>query len=67
MRIWNNLMKIKILIPIFNDWQSLFKLMYEIDKLSLSSEFQVSLVVVNDASNHDRQDEIIEFKRIALG
>mgnify|MGYP001316560730 CR=1 FL=1 len=57
-------MKIKILIPVFNDWQSLFKLMYKIDELSLSSEFQVSLVIVNDASNHDRQDEIIEFKNI---
>ena len=57
-------MKIKILIPVFNDWQSLTKLMYEIDKLSLSSEFQVSLVVINDASNHDRQDEVIEFKNI---
>ena len=57
-------MKIKILIPVFNDWQSLAKLMYEIDELSLSSEFQVSLVVINDASNHDRQDEVIEFKNI---
>ena len=57
-------MKIKILIPVFNDWQSLAKLMYEIDELSLSSEFQVSLVVINDASNHDRQDEVIEFENI---
>jgi len=50
-------MKIKILIPLYNDWQSVFKLLDEIDELSISSEFQVSVVIVNDASNHDRLDE----------
>ena len=50
-------MKIKILIPIYNDWQSLSKLLEEINTLSKSSEFQISVIVVNDSSNHDRQDE----------
>ena len=50
-------MKIKILVPIYNDWQSLSKLFDEINNLSLSPEFQISIIVVNDASNHDRQDE----------
>ena len=50
-------MKIKILIPIYNDWQSVFKLVDEIDNLSINSEYQISIIVVNDASNYDRQDE----------
>tara|TARA_B100001063_G_scaffold241372_1_gene268138 strand:+ start:925 stop:1794 length:870 start_codon:yes stop_codon:yes gene_type:complete len=49
-------MKIKILIPIYNDWQSLSKLLKEINNLPKSSEFQISIIVVNDASNHDRED-----------
>ena len=49
-------MKIKILIPIYKDWQSLSKLLKEINNLPISSEFQISIIVVNDASNHDRED-----------
>ena len=50
-------MKIKILIPVYNDWQSLSKLIDEINKLSIDPEFQISIIIVNDASNHDRQNE----------
>ena len=50
-------MKIKILIPIYNDWQSVSKLIDEINNLSINPEFQVSVIILNDASNHDRQDE----------
>ena len=50
-------MKIKILIPVFNDWQSVSKLLDKINNLSIGSEFQISVIIVNDASNHDRQDE----------
>ena len=50
-------MKIKILIPIYNDWQSVFKLVDEINGLLINPEFQVSVMIVNDASNHDRQDD----------
>ena len=48
---------IKILIPIYNDWQSVSKLADEINKLSINPEFQISIIIVNDASNHDRQNE----------
>ncbi len=57
-------MKIKILIPIYNDWQSLAKLTEEINRLSINPEFQISLIVVNDASNHDRLDEEKNFDNI---
>ena len=50
-------MKIKILIPVYNDWQSVSKLIDEINKLSIDPEFQISIIIVNDASNHDRQNE----------
>ena len=50
-------MKIKILIPIYNDWDSLSKLLGEVDNLSINPEVQISVIIVNDASNHDRKDE----------
>ena len=50
-------MKIKILIPVYNDWRSVIKLIDEINDLSIKTEFQISILIVNDASNHDRQDE----------
>ncbi len=57
-------MKIKILIPVYNDWQSLFKLIDEIDKLQIKEECQISILIVNDASNHDRATEEKKFKNI---
>ena len=50
-------MKIKILIPVYNDWQSVSKLVDEINNLSIDRKFEISIIIVNDASNHDRQEE----------
>ena len=50
-------MRIKILIPVYNDWQSLFRLIDEIDKLQINEEYQISILIVNDSSNHDRATE----------
>ena len=58
------MIKIKILIPIYNDWQSVSKSLDEINNLSINSEFQISTIIVNDASNHDRQDEEINLDNI---
>ena len=57
-------MKIKILIPVYNDWQSVFKLMEEINDLSLRTDSQISIVIVNDASNHDYQNENKDLENI---
>ena len=57
-------MKIKILIPVYNDWQSLFKLIDEIDKLQINDEYQISILIVNDSSNHDRATEEKKFNKI---
>ena len=51
------MIKIKILIPIYNDWQSVSKLIDEVNSLSIDQKFEVSIVIVNDGSNHDRQQE----------
>mgnify|MGYP001187175771 CR=1 FL=1 len=51
------MIKVKILIPIYNDWQSVFKLIDEINSLSIDQKFEVSIIIVNDGSNHDRQEE----------
>ena len=47
-------MKIKILIPVYNDWQSVTKLISEIDDLAKNINYEISIIVVNDASTHDR-------------
>ena len=52
----NYFMKIKILIPVYNDWKSAFKLLDEINNLELNNEFKVSVIIINDASNHDPLD-----------
>ena len=57
-------MKIKILIPVYNDWQSVFKLIENIDELLTDPQTHAPILIVNDASNHDRQDDEKNFKNI---
>ena len=57
-------MKIKILIPVYNDWQSVLKVVDEIDYLVIDSQFQISIIIVNDASNHDRENSNKDLKNI---
>ena len=49
--------KIKILIPVYNDWKAVSRLVSDINNLSIDPEYQISIMIVNDASNHDRQNE----------
>ena len=57
-------MKIKILIPVFNDWQSVFKLLDEIDHNISEIDHEISVTIVNDASNHDRDNENRNYQNI---
>ena len=57
-------MKIKILIPVYNDWQSVSKLTEEIDNLSIDPKFEISIIIVNDASNHDREEQEKDLENI---
>ena len=42
--------KFKILIPLYNDWKSVFKLLDEIDIQTNNWDAEVSVVIINDAS-----------------
>ena len=57
-------MKIKILIPIYNDWRSLFELLKNIDQQISEIDDEVSILVVNDGSNEEKENESFEFKNI---
>ena len=48
MFVWEDteIMKIKILIPVYNDWQSASKLIDEINSLSIDLKFQISIIIV---------------------
>ena len=48
--------KIKILIPIYNDWQSVFKLLENINSEISTLDGEFSVIIVNDASNEDRPE-----------
>ena len=46
--------KIKILIPIYNDWQSAFKLLEDIDLQVNNLKHEFSIIIVNDCSTEER-------------
>ena len=48
--------KIKILIPVYNDWQSVFKLLEDINLKVSTLEGEFSVIIVNDASTKSRPD-----------
>jgi len=47
-------MKIIILIPIYNDWQSASKLIEEINSIVSGLDIQFSVIIVNDASSEQQ-------------
>ena len=57
-------MKFKILIPVYNDWQSVSELLDNIDHNLSGIDHEVSVIIVNDASNHDRKEEDKTFDNI---
>ena len=50
-------MKFKILIPVYNDWQSISKLLEDINLNVSNLDHEISVIIMNDASNHDREKE----------
>ena len=56
--------KFKILIPVYNDWQSLSKLLYNIDNKIENLTHNISIVIIDDASTFDRQLEIENLSNI---
>ena len=58
--------KIIILIPLYNDWKSVSKLLKEIDLQILSWDSEVSIILVNDASTEERPDLNSNYQKIKL-
>ena len=46
--------KTKILIPVYNDWKSVFKLLEEINVQLDGWEAHISVIIINDASTEER-------------
>ena len=63
-------MKIVILIPVFNDWQSVFKLLENINSEVSSLSHEFSIIIVNDFSTENRPEKVLNLDhsnhRVAL-
>jgi len=58
--------KFIILIPLFNDWKSVTKLLNEIDQLVSNWNVEISIFIINDASTEKRSGLEFNFKKIKL-
>ena len=57
-------MKIKILIPVYNDWQSAFELLKNINNEIANLEHEFSVVMINDASTEPQPELQINLDKI---
>ena len=57
-------MKIKVLIPLYNDWQSLLKLLENIDYQFKDKDNKISIVVVNDKSTEKVPTNFLSYSKI---
>ena len=56
--------KFIILIPLYNDWKSVSKLLNEIDLQTNNWDAELSVIIVNDASTEERSSLESHFKKI---
>ena len=57
-------MKVKILIPIYNDWNSVKCLVDNIDKVINDIDCDFSIIIVNDASTQKKPENCFNFKNL---
>ena len=57
-------MKIKILIPVYNDWQSVFKLLENINSEVSHLYQEFSVIIVNDASTEIKPDLSVNLEKL---
>ncbi len=57
-------MKIKILIPVYNDWQSVFKLLENINSEVANLGHEFSVIIVNDASTENKPEISSNFQNL---
>ena len=56
--------KIKILIPVYNDWQSVFKLLENINSQISKLNDEFSVIIVNDASTESRPEFLVDLNNL---
>ena len=56
--------KIKILIPVYNDWESVFKLLENINSEVSTLNGEFSVIIVNDASTENRLEFSIDLSNL---
>ena len=56
--------KIKILIPAYNDWQSAFKLLENINSEVSKLEAEFSVIIINDASTENRPEFLADLNNL---
>ncbi len=57
-------MKIKILIPVYNDWQSVFKLLENINSVVFNLDHEFSVIIVNDASIETKPELFVNLEKL---
>ena len=57
-------MKIKILIPVYNDFQSLSKLIININSVISNLNAEFSIIIINDSSTEKAEIDISNFDKI---
>jgi len=56
--------KIKILIPVYNDWQSVFKLLESINSQVSILNDEFSILIINDASTENRPELSVDLNNL---
>ena len=57
-------MKIKILIPVYNDWQSVFKLLENINSEISNLSHDFSVIIINDASSETKPELSVNLEKL---
>jgi len=57
-------MKIKILIPVYNDWSSVFKLLENINLIVENLKYEFSVLIVNDASIENKEEKTLSLENL---
>ena len=61
---WKKMKKFKILIPVYNDWGSVFKLLEKIDIEISIFDHEFSVILVNDSSTQKMIKNNFVFKNL---
>ena len=56
--------KVKILIPVYNDWQSIFKLLENINSEVSVLDSEFSVIIVNDASTENKPELSVDLDNL---